>query len=126
VGFSIETVDGRKGVLAHVDIDGPRVGKYGVDPGSFEELALPALDVNDERTIIVIDELGKMELLSTAFHDAIKTLFERRNALIATVHVYKHPLTDGLKSRSDTEVVKLAKANRDDLPRIIANQMLSQ
>jgi nucleoside-triphosphatase len=32
VGFSIITIDGKKGVLAHEDIrDRPKVGKYGVN-----------------------------------------------------------------------------------------------
>jgi nucleoside-triphosphatase len=125
IGFSIETVDGQTGVLAHVHFAGPRVGKYGVDLGSFEDLALPALEAAQDRTIVVIDELGKMELQSAPFRRMIETLFEGGKSLVATVHVYKHPFTDGLKRRTDIKVVKLAKANRDNLPRLIANQMLS-
>jgi nucleoside-triphosphatase len=36
IGFSIETIDGKTGVLAHVDLEGPRVGKYAVDVRAFE------------------------------------------------------------------------------------------
>ncbi|MFF0595015.1 nucleoside-triphosphatase [Streptomyces antibioticus] len=44
VGFALETLAGRREVLAHVDLPGPpRVGKYGVDPGVMERLALPWL-----------------------------------------------------------------------------------
>jgi nucleoside-triphosphatase len=125
VGFSIETVDGRTGVLAHVDFDGPRVGKYGVDLSSFEDLALPALQAASDQTIVVVDELGKMELLSTPFRRTIETLFDGGNSLVATVQLYKHPFTDNLKLRSDTKVFKLSRANRDKLPRLIASRMLS-
>jgi nucleoside-triphosphatase len=126
VGFSIETVDGQTGVLARVDIDGPRVGKYGVDVSGFEGLALPALEVDDAKTIVVIDELGKMELLSDAFRRSVERLFAGANWLVATVHVYRHRFTDGLKQRPDTEVVKITRANRDDLPQEITTRLFSK
>jgi nucleoside-triphosphatase len=125
VGFSIETVDGRTGILAHVDFDGPRVGKYGVDLGVFESLALPALKVEDNETIVVIDELGKMELLSEAFRQSVDVLFDRDNDLVATVHVYRHPFTERLKQGPATEVVKVTTANRDGLPKDIATRLLT-
>jgi nucleoside-triphosphatase len=126
IGFSIETIDGKTGVLAHVDFEGPRVGKYAVDVRAFEYLVLPALEVDDDKTIVVMDELGKMELLSEAFRDAVEKLFDRDNELVATVHVYKHPFTDRLKRSPTTEVVKVTNANRDDLPQNIATRLLAQ
>jgi nucleoside-triphosphatase len=125
IGFSIETVDGNKGVLAHVDYGGPRVGKYGVDVYAFDDLALPALEVTDEKTIVVIDELGKMELLSDAFRRSVESLFDGANDLIATVHAHKHPFTDVLKQAPNTEILGVTKANRDGLPRDIATRLLS-
>jgi nucleoside-triphosphatase len=125
IGFSIETVDGNKGVLAHVDYGSPRVGKYGVDVNAFEDLALPGLEVNDEKTIVVIDELGKMELLSDAFRRSVESLFDHANDLVATVHAHKHPFTDGLKQARETEILGGTKANRQGLPRDIAARLLS-
>ena len=44
-GFRWHRLDGRTGVLAHVDIKSPhRVGKYGVDIESFDRQAVPAID----------------------------------------------------------------------------------
>ncbi len=126
VGFSIETTDGRAGVLAHVTLDGPRVGKYGVDLASFEALALPALDVADADTIVVVDEIGKMELLSSAFSRSLERLFARPNSVVATVHVHRHPVTDALKQRRDTEVVRITNANRDALPQDIAMKLMTR
>jgi nucleoside-triphosphatase len=63
VGFEIETFAGERGVLAHVDLPGPpRVGRYGVDLKEFERRALPALE--NSASVILMDELGKMELAS--------------------------------------------------------------
>ena len=37
-GFEIVTLDGETAVLSHVDIDGPRVGRYGVDIAALERI----------------------------------------------------------------------------------------
>ena len=63
VGFTLETLDGRRGMLAHVSVrGGPRVGRYGVTHDDLERLAIPALRAHAD--VVVVDELGKMELTS--------------------------------------------------------------
>ena len=120
-GFAVEDLDGRRETLAHVDLRGPpRVGKYGVDLEAFERVALPALGDARRADVAVIDELGKMELASGAFREAVEDLFERDVPVAATVHAFRHPLTDALKRRSDVEVVKLSARNRDRLPEDLA------
>lgn len=75
VGFAIETLGGERGTLADLNLPGPpRVSRYGVAIGEFERLALPALRVPADA--ILIDELGKMELASAAFRDAVTGLIE--------------------------------------------------
>jgi nucleoside-triphosphatase len=122
VGFSIETFGGEHGTLAHVDHPGPpRVGKYGVDLGEFERLVLPALQVPANATLI--DELGKMELASDAFSEAVADLVERETPLVATVQAARHPFTDRLKRRPDVNVIRLTRENRDELPRLVAKRL---
>jgi nucleoside-triphosphatase len=121
VGFAVETFAGESATLAHVTLSGPpRVGRYGVDLEAFERLALPALAAVKEEELVVIDELGKMELASEAFRAAVSELFDRRLALVATVHVARHPFTDALKR--DAEVVRVTRGNRDELPTRIAGR----
>jgi nucleoside-triphosphatase len=120
VGFAIETVDGRRSMLAHVDITGPpRVGRYGVDLAAFERLTLPTLDI-EPGTVAVVDELGKMELASRGFRDAFAALIERPVPIVATVHTYAHPFTDALKDRRGVELIRVTAGNRDDLPTRLA------
>jgi nucleoside-triphosphatase len=122
VGFSIETFRGRRGTLAHVECPGhPRVGRYGVALAEFERLALPALRVPADA--VLIDELGKMELASDAFRSAVASLLDGRTPLVATVHASRHPFTDRIKSRPDAEVVQLTRANRDELPGLLAERL---
>jgi nucleoside-triphosphatase len=127
VGFAIETFDGAQGVLAHVGLPGPpRVGKYGVDRAAFERLALSALASTPEGCVVLIDELGKMELASNAFRAAVSRLLEQSVRLVATVHVARHPFTDALKSRPAVELVRVTVRNRDDLPERLAARLLDQ
>jgi nucleoside-triphosphatase len=124
VGFSLQTLDGKRALLAHVDLPGPpRVGKYGVDVPSFEELAIPALSSSGNGRVTVIDELGKMELASRAFCDAVSALLERHVAVVATVLAARHPFTDSLKRRRDTETMQVTVRNRDHLPGELAARL---
>jgi nucleoside-triphosphatase len=124
VGFSIRTFDGRDATLAHVDIGGPpRVGRYGVDLEAFERVALPALAEQPSRGIVLIDELGKMELASERFRDAALRLFDSPMSVVATTHVFRHRLTDSLKRRRDVERVHVTRSNRDELPEQLAERI---
>jgi nucleoside-triphosphatase len=122
VGFEIETFSGERGLLAHVDIPGPpRVGRYGVDLEEFERLALPALDAPAAGGVVLIDELGKMELASERFREAVLALFDGNAPIVATVHTFRHPFTDALKSRAEVTTVRLTAANRNGLPEELLN-----
>jgi nucleoside-triphosphatase len=117
VGFSVADADGNRGVLAHVELPGPpRVGRYGVDVQTFERVALPALQRAERAGVVVIDEIGKMELASEPFREALERLLEEPVDLVATVHVFAHPFTEALRRRPDVEVESVTTANRDALP----------
>jgi nucleoside-triphosphatase len=125
VGFEIETFARERGLLAHVDIKGsPRVGRYGVDVEEFERLALPALEAPPSDGAVLIDELGKMELASERFREAVLDLFDRPVPIVATVHTARHPFTDELKRRPAVSTIRLTAANRDQLPAEVAERLL--
>ena len=122
LGFEIESLRGGSGILAHVDIPGPpRVGKYGVDLEAFERIAIPALSAT--AGIMVIDELGKMELASERFREAVTALFDESLPVVATVHAYRHPFTDALKGRADVETLPVNGETRDGLPGRLAERV---
>jgi nucleoside-triphosphatase len=125
VGFEVETMDGLRAMLAHSRFGGPpRVGRYGVDLGAFERVALPVLEDPPKDGLVLIDELGKMELASAPFREAVMALFEAPIDIVATVHVFRHPLTDALKRRTDIESVRITKAGRDAMPEQLAERLL--
>jgi len=124
VGFELETLDGARATLAHTDFRGPpRVGKYGVDIEAFERLALPALELPPRGGVLVIDELGKMELASEPFRKAVAKVFDSPVDVVATVHVFGHLFTDELKRRSDIERIQVTRATRDELPEQLAERL---
>jgi nucleoside-triphosphatase len=76
--------------------------------------------------VTLIDELGKMELASSAFVTAVRDLFDRDMRVVATVHTFRDPFTDALKARSDVELVRLTRENRDSLPYQIVQLLLGR
>ena len=124
VGFLVETIAGERATLAHMGFSGPpRVGKYGVDLETFERVALPVLEEPLLAGVVVIDEIGKMELASQHFRDSVSRLFDGPAGLVATIHVFRDPFTDALKRRPDVERVRLTRESRDALPEQLADML---
>ncbi|HZD18964.1 MAG TPA: NTPase [Actinomycetota bacterium] len=123
VGFEIEDLGGEAGVLAHVDLPGPpRVGRYGVDLSALEQIALRAL--RRPADLLVIDELGKMELASADLRRTVSDLFDTGGAtIVATVHAGAHSFIDALVRRPDVEIVRVSERNRDGLPAELAGRL---
>lgn len=64
------------------------MGKYAVDVASFESLALPQLAPGCPGVrLYVIDEVGKMELLSRPFFPAVAALLDAVPLVLGTVPV---------------------------------------
>jgi len=92
------------------------VGKYGVNVDAFERLALPELNIGIRQNgLIVIDEIGKMELYSAKFKDILIELFNSHIGLLATILFKPHPFCDRLKRHTGVEVIEVNRDNRDRL-----------
>ena len=119
LGFRVRDVhSGREGILAHVDRKGgPRVGKYGVDVASFDRIGVGALRGALGRAgCLIIDEIGKMELCSQAFREAVAAAMDSDRAVVATVPIYGLAFVDELKRRPDVILIEITRSNRDALP----------
>ena len=115
VGFEIETLDGRKGVLSHVRFQSPcRVGRYGVDIGGFERLVLPILRAG-EPDLYVIDEIGKMECFSGPFVQAVTALLDAGTPVFGSVALKGGGFIERVKGRSDVTLVEVTVRTRDSL-----------
>jgi nucleoside-triphosphatase len=117
LGFEIVTLDGSRAIMAHVDIRGPqRVGKYGVDVASLDRVAVPAIRrAIQECSIVVVDEIGRMELLSPAFRDVLLEVLNSGKRLLGTIMLQSHPFADQIKRDARVQVILLTKVNRQQV-----------
>jgi nucleoside-triphosphatase len=120
-GFLITGLGGLERTLAVRGGPGRRIGSYGVDLASFEEVALLELENGLELgSTLVIDEIGKMELLSEPFQELLPRLFDAPR-MVATIHAHPHPLTDELKARPDVHLVQVERSRRDEQAVLVAD-----
>jgi nucleoside-triphosphatase len=115
-GFELIGLDGSTAVLSHVAIKGSKhVGKYGVDIDGFEEF-LGRLELSGhEPSIVVIDEIGKMECFSEIFITMIGDILGSEHLLIATIALKGGGIIADIKKRDDVSLVEVTRENRDHL-----------
>ena len=86
-GFYVQDINsGKIAELADINIDGPKISKYHVNVKSFESIALPVLTRFKDYDVIIVDEIGMMELKSQQFADLLDELLESNTPLIASLH----------------------------------------
>lgn len=128
IGFEILDISsGEKGWLAHVKQPvGPKIGKYRVNLSDLESVGVKAIsEALEQADVIVIDEIGPMELYSQKFIEAVRKALESSKPVIGTVHFRaKHPIISYLKDREDSEILEVTLENRDRLHKIIIGRLL--
>jgi len=117
VGFRLVTLDGEEGFLAHVANRSPyRVGRYGVDLADLERVGVAAIrQAIAARDVVVIDEIGKMELFSAAFRAAVQEAVDSPKPVLGTITFRPHPWADGLKRHPHVQLLVVTLANRHAL-----------
>ncbi len=111
LGFRLVTLDGQEAVLSHIDFSKRfRVGKYGVDVAALEKVGVTALKkAADECDLAVVDEIGKMELLSPDFRQAVTGLIGGVKRLLGTIMLPSHPFADAIKRHANVRLVTLTR-----------------
>src|SRR6059036_1054693 len=96
-------------VFASKDIDSKvMVGRFGV--GALKH----ATEITD---VIVIDEVGKMEVESPNFIAAVKEALDADKPLILTLHKKsRNPLLQDIRRRDDLRILEVTQVNRNLLP----------
>ncbi|XP_020902502.1 cancer-related nucleoside-triphosphatase isoform X2 [Exaiptasia diaphana] len=127
IGFDIVTLTGERSPLARLKEEGkkqngPSVGKYLVDLKSFESLAMSSLQFHHDSvpsSVVIVDEIGKMELFSRLFSQAVSDLFESKTpCILATVPIAKQraiPFVERLKERKDVVLIEVTRTNRSSI-----------
>ncbi|MBU2536447.1 MAG: NTPase [Chloroflexi bacterium] len=120
LGFKLITLDGQEAVLAHVDFHSRyRVGKYDVDIDSLNKVGVPVLEeAIGQRDVIVIDEIGKMELFSNRFREVVLEAIQSGKRVLGTIMLKPDPWADDIKRQPQ---VKLVEVTRTDYYRVLAD-----
>lgn len=128
-GFVVEDLKtGEKGLMASVNYSSEiRVGKYGVDIGEIERVGVKAIEEAVEGDeVIVVDEIGPMELYSDAFKKAVSRAFSSPKKVVATIHYRASQNTFGRKLLSLEGVLTFTVnfENRNSLPSLVLSKLV--
>jgi nucleoside-triphosphatase len=127
VGFKLVTLDGEEAVLAHVDFKTrERIGKYGLDLSGLEAVGVKAIRASVRaQHLVVIDEIGPMELRSSIFRDAVSEVLDSNVPILATIVTRSLPFTDAIKKRPDVTVIEVRPDNREQLLSELSDQLMA-
>jgi len=112
-GFRLVTLDGQSAILAHVDIHSPyRVSKYGVDIDSLDRVGVSALRrAAEECNLVVIDEIGKMELFSDNFRKTVLDIIDSGKRVLGTIMLNPNPWADRIKHQPQVNLITVTRDN---------------
>ncbi len=126
-GFTVrDLMTGETQIFASTEIESRiMVGKIGVDITKIEEVGVKAIRQACECCdIIVIDEVGKMEVECPAFIDAVKDALDADKPMIITLHKKsRNPLLQDIRRRDDVRILEVTPTNRNLLPYKIVRLM---
>jgi nucleoside-triphosphatase len=126
-GFRIVTLTGQEATLASLGRKAPTVGRYSIHIEEFEALVLSHLDPETTPAdLYVIDEIGKMELLSSKFRSKIVDLLAQPTDLLATIARRSEGFIEQIKRRNDVELIEVTRKNRDHLPEDIERKIKTE
>lgn len=127
VGFEIVDFETeRRGWLAHVNQpDGPQVSKYRVNLRDLETLGADSIrNAVAKAQIVIVDEVGPMELFSSAFKEAVVQAINSDKPVLGVIHHRaQDPLIDLVKKRDDAEIIEVTYANRGHIHNLLINKV---
>lgn len=116
-GFRLFTLDGQSAVIAHIDFKSrSQVGRYHVKVDTIDQLGAGAIrSAVEHNPIVIIDEIGKMELFSSPFQSAVLKAVSSSKIVLAAAMSDDHPWLLALKSLPQVTVWEVTKVNRTRL-----------
>ncbi len=127
VGFEVvDFTDGGRGELASVTSSlGPKVGRYRVNLSDLARIgAAGLLKASSTSELIVIDEVGPMELISPEFRRAVRACIDSGKPILAVVHGrLEDDLLTELRQKAKSTFA-LSVENRDTVADELADSLL--
>ena len=124
VGFVMKTIDGKTAYLAHQDIKSEfHIRRFGVSLENIEAVAVPSLSPTTSNSIVILDEIGKMECFSEVFRNAVIRVLDSPNIVIGTITLGGDDFIATIKKRGDIEILEVNYDNRNVLPDLILKKI---
>lgn len=126
IGFELlDLATGAVGMLADETGSGPQLGKYRVHPEDLDGIGAKAVENALKCELIVVDEVGPMELSSRRFVSAVETAIASSRPMLVVLHEWSnHRLAK--KIRSCFQVITVTQENREALVDEIAKALFSK
>lgn len=126
IGFELLDISsGAVGMLADEKGSGPQLGKYRVHPEDLDGIGAKAIEDALKCDLIVVDEVGPMELSSRRFVQAVETAIDSSKPMLVVLHEWSnHRLAK--KIRSTFQVITVTRENRDSLAEEIIRSLSSR
>jgi nucleoside-triphosphatase len=92
-----------------------RSGRYGVNLAALEDLGIRALqEARQNADVVVIDEVGKMEVESEAFTKAVVDTLDQDKSIIMTLHKKsRNPLLQDIRRRDELRLLEVTPVNKN-------------
>ena len=114
VGFQIISYPkGKRGILARKGMSSPyHLGSYGVNLKDLGSIGCEAIEkALSSGHIIIVDEIGKMELFSKKFRKVLCQALDSPHKVLATIMERRNEFADRIKGREDIIILKVSKMN---------------
>jgi nucleoside-triphosphatase len=123
VGFELlDLATGAIGTLADEQGSGAQLGKYRVHPEDLDNIGAGAIENALSCDLIVVDEVGPMELTSRRFVIAVEKALSSDRSMLVVLHEWStHRLAR--KIRSTFKVTAVTRENRDALAKEISKEL---
>ena len=116
LGFEIvDMMTGERGILSHINQkEGPRISRYRVNLNDLNNIGVRGIKraLEKKADLIIIDEIGKMELFSKEFQAVVWEALNLQKVL-GTIGQISHPFVTKIYQREDLKVITLTSQNRD-------------
>lgn len=126
IGFEIITLSGEIALLATKLPEKrfareARLGMYRINVGAVDEVAVPALQkAAASGKLVVVDEIGPMELFSPIFRSVVLQILDSDVPLLGAVMQRSHPFSDVVKRHERVHLIIVTHQNRDEVPAQVA------
>ena len=92
-----------------------RSGRFGVSLPALEDLGVRSLkDARESADVIVIDEVGKMEVESELFTQAVVESLDANKSIVMTLHKKsRNPLLQDIRRRDELRLLEVTPVNKN-------------